>query len=310
MKSALLHKSLTKGYSLVIISLLYFLGVHFLGIEDYYNRELWITMGIQILTAISLLFLSHYFRIIREKSNLPFVFYLLFVAVNPHYFLAWKESLYALIVLCCFFFLFASYGEERPQRQALNIGIFLTAGSLLHPFFYILIPVFIWGLYQFRNLNIKSFLALFCGSLLVYILLFCWCLYMKEPALFIEFIPNWQVFLPELITFNIQDLVPFLFIVIFFIASGINIYMAGISEKIKNHVILSFFFFFSFLIFIFLLIEFQWEMEWKCLLCLSLTILFSHFFSTGTSKTKTFLLILSVILFIGAGIWNLEIIHF
>jgi hypothetical protein len=305
MKSVLLHKFLTRGYSLVIISLFYFLGIHFFSVEDSSGQIFWITVGIQVSTAVFLSFLSHHFRIIREKSHLPFVFYLLFAGTSPGSFLMWKDNLYALVILCCFFFLFKSYEEERPQKQALNIGIFLTGGALFYPFFYILIPVFIWGLYQFRSLNLKSLLAAFCGSLLVYLFLFCWCLYMKDPASFFIFLPDWETFMPQLITFNVQDLIVFLFVITLFIVSGVNIYIAGISEKIKNHVILSFSFFFSFFILILLFVESQWEAEWKCLLALPLTLLFSHFFSTGTSKIKTFLLILSVILFIGAGIWHL-----
>lgn len=304
MNTAKLHNSLTNGYTLFIIALLYFLGIRLCSVEFPGNPDLWITSGIQLLTAFFLLYLVQHFIIIRGKNFLPFILYILLVSVDPSAFFCWKESLYTFCVLMCFYFLFQSYEEECPQRQALNIGIFLTVGAIFHPLFYLLILVFIWGLYQFKSLSFKTFLAGFCGSLLVFVLLFCWCLYQDNPSLFLDFFPDWKVFLPTLFNFNLVNSFLLVYLLLFFISSGVTIYMAGISEKIKNHVILSFLFFFSLFIFILIIIEAQWEMEWTGFLYLSLSILLAHFFSKKTNKLKTFLLIFSVLFFIGIGIWN------
>jgi hypothetical protein len=299
------YRSLTSGYFLLIISLLYFLGIRLWVVGYPGNPDLWITAGIQVLTAVSISFLNHDFRIIREKSLLPLVFYFLFVSVDPLFFLAWKESLYVLCLLLCFYFLFQSYEKDFPRKQALKIGILLSVGMLFHPSFYLLVFLFLFGLYRFKSLNLKTFLAAFCGSLSVYLFLFCWCLYQNEPALFLGYFPDWTVFLSEPIELHLKDLLAFIFSLILLILSGINIYLAGISEKIKNHVILSFLFLFSLFLFILILIEFQWVIEWRGFLNLSLTLLLSHYFMRRTNRAKSVLLILSILLFIGAGIWNL-----
>jgi hypothetical protein len=303
------HRSLASGYFLLIISLLYFLGIRLWVIGYPGNPDLWITAGIQVLTAILISFLNHDFRIIREKSFLPFVFYFLFVSIDPSFFLAWKESLYVLSLLLCFYFLFQSYEEVFPRKQALKIGILLSVGMLFHPSFYPLVFLFLFGLYRFKSLNLKTFLAAFCGSLSVYIFLFCWCLYRNEPALFLDYFPDWTVFLPEPIEFHLKDLFVFIFSLILLILSGINIYLAGISEKIKNRVILSFLFLFSLFLFILIPIEFQWVIEWQGFLNLSLTLLLSHYFMKRINRAKTILLIFSILFFMGAGIWDLKIIH-
>jgi len=299
-----LHQILTSGYSLLIISLLYFLGIRIwkVGLGE---QHLWIAIGLQLLTALSVLFLNHYFRIVREKTFLPPVFYLLFVSIDPLFFLAWKESLFVLCTLFCFYFLFQSYEKECPQRQTLNIGIFLTAGTLFHPSFYILFPLFFWGLYRFKSLNPRTFLAVICGSLVVYLFLFCWCLHQDDPALFLRYFPDWNVFLPEFFEFNLGDSLILVFMLLLLILSGVNVYLADIPEKIKNHIILSFLFFFSLFLFVLMFVEWQWEIEWRGLLNLSSTLLISYFFSLRISRAKVFLLILSVVLFMGAGIWNL-----
>lgn len=298
------HRSLASGYFLVIASLFYFLGIRLLE-DSRDNHELWITAGVQLLVAFSISFLNHHFRIIREKSFLPFVFYLLFVSIDPLFFLAWEKSLCAFCILFCFYFLFQSYKKERPQRQALGVGVFLTIGTLFHPSFYILIPIFAFGLYKFKNLTFKTILAAFCGTLLVYLFLFCWCLHQDNPALFLSYFPNWKVFLPELFKFNFKDWLFFPFLLLLLIVSGINTYLAGISEKIKNHVILSFLFFFSLFLLVLILVEFQWKLEWMGFLNLSVSLLLSHFFSMKVNWVKNLLLILSILFFMGIGIWHL-----
>lgn len=304
MNTAKIHNTLTNGYTLSIISLLYFLGIRLYTVGFPGSPELWITAGIQLLSGFYLLYLIQHFIIIKGKNFLPFVLYILLLSVDPASFSYWKESLYSLCILICFNFLFQSYEEECPQRQALNIGIFLTVGAIFHPLFYLLMLVFILGLHQFKSLNLKSFLAAICGSLLVFILLFCWCLYQDEPSLFLSFFPDWKVFLPTLFDFNLLESFLLVYLFLFFILSGGTIYMAGISEKIKNHVILSFLFFFSFSIFILMIIEAQWEMEWIGISYLSLSVLLAYFFSKNTNKLKTILLIFSVLFFIGIGVWN------
>ena len=299
-----LHRTLTSGYLLLIISLLYFVGIR-VGKIELDNRELWFAAGLQFLTALAISFMNHHFRIIREKSFLPFIFYLLFVSIDPLFFLAWKESLFVLCTLFCFYFLFQSYEEECPQRQTLNIGILLTAGTLFHPSFYFLFPLFFWGLYRFKSLNPRTFLAVICGSLMVYLFLFCWCLHQNDPSLFLRYFPDWNVFLPEFFEFNLGDSLILVFMLLLLILSGVNVYLADIPEKVKNHVILSFLFFFSLFLFVLLSVEWQWIIEWRGLLNLSSALLISYFFSLRISRAKVFLLIVSVVLFMGVGIWNL-----
>lgn len=298
------QRSLSRAYTLFLFALFYFLGIRLLG-ENRLEPELWITAGIQLLTAFLILFLIHYFRIIRENSLLPLVFYLLFVSIDPCFFLAWKQSLYVLCILACFYFLFQSYEEHCPQKHTLGIGMFLTGGAIFHPSFYFLFLLFVFGLYQFKSLNLKTLSAAFVGGFGVLLSLFCWCLYRNDPALLLTYSPDWRAFTPELFDFNLKDLFAFVFLLILLIFSGINIYLAGISEKIKNHIILSFLFFFTVSLLILILIEFQWKMEWMSFLNLSLTILLSHYFSQKLNKGKTYLLILSVLLFMGSGVWNL-----
>ena len=305
MKVKKFHKALASGYLLFIVALLYFIGIRLAGTESTDYSKLWITTGIQLLTAFSLLFFYQGFIAFRGRNLLPFGFYLLFVSLDPSFFYDWQGSLYAPGILLCFYFLFRTYQEKRPQKYVLNMGIVLTAGTLFHPVFYLLIPVFLLGLIRMNNLNSKTFLATLCGGIFVYVLLLCWCLFHNDATMFLGFFPDWTVFRPELLQFQLEEIPIFAYLLILLIFSGTYIYFAGISEKLKTRIYLSFLLFFSLFLFGLVVLESQWIQEWLQLLSFTLSLLIAHFFGLPGKKAKTYFLLLSILFFMGMGIWNL-----
>lgn len=300
-----IHESFLTGYAPVTLIILLFVLFRFIGSEDGTNPELWFTAGIQIITAFSIVYTTQSFLIIRKRSLLPAILFLLFTGTEPILFSSWQTAIFTLVVFFAFFLFLFTYQNEESQGIVLSFSVVITLLSLWWLPALFLFPLFWYGLYQFRSLTVRTFFASLLGYLLTYLFIFTWSVFKEDISLFINLLPNLQFLEFNIYKFDLRNSISILFLILLFILASINIFFAGISEKIKTRTILSFLSAFSFCIFFLLFFQSQWEKEWTSILYLSLSILIGHYFTLAKGRFIPWLMLISVLFFLGIFVWHL-----
>jgi hypothetical protein len=294
-----INKSFVTNRFPLIVTIVIFIVLRFLN-ENWTSTTVWSITLIQIIIAISLLYLNTTFVIIRQRTLLPAFFYLLFIGTDPSFFYDIKGSFSALIIVFCFFFLFATYQKSESQACAFNISILLTVGSFVWSSLLFFFPLFWYGMYRFRSLNIRTFFAGVMGFLMIYLFIFTWSIFKDDLNIFLDSFPNidnlWAV---HLLNFNTKEWIITGFIAFLFILSGVKIFMSGVAEKVRTMSTLGYLYIFSLLIFAFILFQNNWEKDWMPILYIPISFLISHFFTLSNKNWTIWLFFFTIIFFLG-----------
>jgi hypothetical protein len=245
-----------------------------------------------------LLSLSQVFVVIRSRTLLPAFFYLLFAGAFPHYFEDWRGSLLAFDILLCFYALFATYQHRDSQLNAFNISILLTLGSFLWTPMLYFFPLFWYGLYRFKSLNLRTFLASLTGFVIIYLFIFTWSIYKNDEAIFFNSLPvfdlQWHFDWKEI---TLRERIVSGYLTFLFILAGSEIFMSGISEKVRAVTTLSFLYAATVAIFIFFELQVH-DTSWKLIAYMPCALLTAHYFTLSGGKWSGWLFVLTITLFI------------
>jgi hypothetical protein len=243
----------------------------------------------------------------RKRSFLPFSFYLLITISNPVFYNTWLGSISVFCIFLFFFFLFNSFQHYYPQLNALNIALALTLGSFVWQPLLFFFPVLWLGLSRFHSLNFRSFFASIVGFAVIYLFVLAGSIYVGNNAdFFIEKLPDFRILFQfhPFKGFDIWEYIVFGYLFLLFIISGMNIFMTNISETAKTMTTLSFLYITAFIIFVILFLQPQWKNEWASILCLPLSVLIPHLFSIFHKKTICWLMLISILFFIGISVFR------
>jgi hypothetical protein len=253
-----------------------------------------------------LLNLTQRYVIIREKTFLPAFFYLLLAGVNPLYFYDLRGSVAAFLVVLCLLILFDTYQKPLSQRNALNMSLVLTLGSLYWAPLLLLFPLFWYGMYWFKSLNFKTFFASLMGLAAVCLFLFAWSIFKDDWTVFVQMLPDWSALwdfrFPPLVT--VTELVTNIFLGILFVLSVVQIFMAGVSEKIQARTFLSYLSALAAVIAILFLGQNQWEKEWSLILYVPVSLLFAHYFTLAQRLAGMWLFLFTIVFFLSMFAWQ------
>ena len=264
--------------------------------SDWSNIALWGNTLVQIGIAFFLLQLDHIFTIIRRRTLLPVLFYIVLVGCNPIFDLSLRGSLAALLMIVNYLFLFQTYQKPDSQLSALNISLILVLGSLFWPQLLLFFPVFWVGFYWFHSFNLRVFLASLTGIFVVYLFIFAWGIYQNDWRMFSLFLPKpekiFSVSEPNLSYYEWISLGIILFIYIF---AGVNLFIVSISEKIKTISFLKYLYVSSFLIFAMAFVQSEYRSYWESIAYVSIALVLAHYF-TLTNKLYVKILMLIFLL--------------
>jgi hypothetical protein len=273
--------------------------------DNWLSVPLWSATIIQIIIAFSLLYLTQTFVIIRQRTLLPAFFYLLFTGTEPLFFQDTRGSIAALIIVFCLFFLFATYQKPESQIHAFNISLLLTSGSFIWPPLLFFFPLFWYGMYRFRSLNIRTFFAGLMGFIMIYLFIFTWSILKNDLNIFLNSFPGihnlWNI---HLVDFSLKEWIISGFIAVLFILSGVKIFMSGIAEKVRAMTTLGYLYVFSILIFTSFLFQSKWEKEWILILYIPVSFLIAHFFTLSYKNGTIGLFFFTIAFFIGMYGWE------
>lgn len=124
------------------------------------------------------------FVIVRGKTLLPFLFFLLFVSTNPDIFPLRPASLALFFVLGALAELFGSYQSPEQTGRAFNLSVYLSLGSLIWPHLLWMVPLFWFGMYRLHSLTFQNLLTSLLGILTTFGFVLVWCLWKHDYTFF------------------------------------------------------------------------------------------------------------------------------
>lgn len=280
-----IHKNLITNRFILPIAILIICTIRLLeaSTADY------ISVGICLLLDISTLFLilqiDRSSTIIRKRTILPALFYLLLIFAIPDFNNDVSGSLSSFCIVLSLLLLFKTYHKPEYTINFFNLSFVLSCGSLLWPPLILFFPYFLICSFFFRSLTIKSFLASIIGFCTVYLFVGVWFLYKEDTLTTIHLIPDF----PSHISFLLFNTNPnkylFLALLIFLsFISACNIILNERNGKIKTRAFLGALFFLIAMIFAFIFIFPNLENQWLQILIVPVSLVAGHFFSLNTSK--------------------------
>lgn len=246
--------------------------------------------------------------LIREKTLLPFLFYVLFISTNPDFLPLKSTSVGVFCLILAIYQLFRSYHEPEAKSNAYNAALLIAVGSLLWIHILWFLPLFWIGMYSFRTLNIRTFLASLLGIATIYWFLLGWCVWYRDFTPFtIPFIALLKVSLPSAVGMGWLDWIGIAAIALLTTASAINIITHEYEDVLRTRQFLSFLILMTVWAFALFFLYEQASEEFLETACIPAAILIAHFFTVMRGRLVFWTFYSSIVLFIALlfiRIWN------
>jgi len=246
--------------------------------------------------------------IIREKTFLPFPIYILFISANPDFIPLKSTSVGIFCLILALYQLFISYHDEKSVNSAFNAALFIGIGSLLWVHILWFFPLFWIGMYNFKTLNIRTFLASLMGLGTVYWFLLLWCLWQWDFSPFVvPFSALAKVRFLEITGIGLVDWSITIYLAFMTFIASLHIITHGHDENIRTRQYLYFLILFVILSFALFFLYEQSSDEFLCIACMPASILITHFFTVNKGKRVYWGFYLSLTVYIGLSLvrlWN------
>ena len=246
--------------------------------------------------------------LIREKTLLPFLFYALLTSTNPDFFPLKSTSVGVFCLILALYQLFTSYHDPDATDKAYNASLIISIGSLLWIHILWFLPLFWLGMYNFRTLNIRTFVASLFGILTVYWFVFGWCVWEWDFTAFtIPFTSLFKIRFLAVLGTGIIDWIQIVLVAGLKIIGSLKNVLQWDGGKFRTRPFFFFFFVMGILwvgLFFFFL---QSSEEFLGKVCFPGAFLFAPFFLVGRGKYIFWLFHFSVVMFIALlmiRIWN------
>jgi hypothetical protein len=154
-------------------------------------------------------------------------------------------------------------------------------------------------------LNIKTFFASIIGIITVYLFAFVWAVYNEGIQAFVDLLPHYQDLLVlQSFGLTLQDLLVLSLVAVLFIISGFNIFMSGLSEKIRTGTYLNFLYLISICLAVALVLQSEWKINWTLMIYIPVVFILSHFFTLSIRKITSWTLLFFILFFMGMYVWQ------
>jgi hypothetical protein len=223
--------------------------------------------------------------IIREKTFLPFLIYVLLVSSNPAFFPLKATTAGVFCLILAMYQLFISYHDEQATDKAFNTALFIGAGSLFWIHILWFFPLFWIGMYNFKTLNIRTFLASLIGLSVVYWFLLLWCFLRWDFTAFtVPFAALGNIDFLQITGIGLIDWVIIIYLVFLTIIASLYIITHEHDENIRTRQYLFFLIVFALLSFVLFFLYEQSSDEFFCIAYMPISILLTHFFTVKKGK--------------------------
>lgn len=237
--------------------------------------------------------------LIREKTLLPFLFYVLFISTNPDFLPLKSTSVGVFCLILAIYQLFTSYHEPQAKSNAYNAALLIGIGSLLWIHILWFIPLFWVGMYNFRTLNLRTFLASLLGVGTVYWFLLGWCIWFADFTPFtIPFATLFRLNLLMPAGIGLVDWIGILLMASLTTISAINIITHEYEDTLRTRQFLSFLILMAICTFAMYFLYEQASEEFLETACIPASILIAHFFTVMRGRIIFWTFYSSIVIFI------------
>jgi hypothetical protein len=236
---------------------------------------------------------------------LPSFFYLLVMGASPSSYENLPGNILVVGIIISIIFLFQSYQEENSQLKAFNISAILTGCFFIWGPVILFLPLFWYGLYKFRALNLKSFLASLIGILTAFLFLFSWSMYKNDINIFLNEIPNEFSFDFQINYLSIPEWVALVSLIILLAITKVNSLLARSSEKVRTSSFINFLYLMFAYTLILFFVFFNWKANLTPILFAISSMVMSQYFSSTAKKFTMYLLMFCILLPILIFFWKI-----
>ncbi len=251
------------------------------------NRESAYTVGLLLVFGLAYLLLrtNYVLMLIRERTVLPFLFYLLYAGVNPLFVPLNPATAGVFCLLAGIYLLFLSYHDEGAVGNAYKAALFFGIGSLCWIHILCFLPLFWRGMYNFKTWSYKIAAASLFGIVTVYWFVLGWCVWTDDYTLFTHSFA--QLFRFNL--FWIHDLgwidwVSVLLMALATVTAIIHLLAHELEDNLRTRQFLWFFILLATWTLVLIVVYAQSKEELLQILCLPAAVLSAHFFTLVRNK--------------------------
>lgn len=242
--------------------------------------------------------INYMLNLIREKTVLPFLFFVLFMSTNPDFF-SFKSALISVICLLLGMYqLFLSYHNPADCRRTFDWAALIALGSLFWVQIVWFYPLFWFGMYHLRSLSFRSFIASLLGAGTVYWFLLGWCVWIGNFSLFTGTFGSLFDFRVVLFKGGILSLIGIGYMLLLTLVASFNILAREYADNLRTREYLSFLIAFAAWALLFYFLYDYSSEDFLAIACVPISILLGHFFTVGWNKWLSYLFFFTVILFI------------
>lgn len=198
------------------------------------------SFSFNLLNAYLLAQLNNRFTLIRTRTFLPILIFLLLMGTwNDTHIVNGSHFSLTLIILSLFFF-FSMYRNAKASEQAFMGSLLLSTASLIVNPLIFMLPVCWIGFIMFQSFSIRTFLASIFGSIAP------WLIYLACQFIFQSDIDTKMLFSMNLVvginltTFSVARMIYFALLAIIMIIGLVGLYSNAHSDAINTRVNLNF----------------------------------------------------------------------
>lgn len=228
---------------------------------------------------------NYVLTLIREKTKLPFLFYVLFISTNPDFFPLKSTSVGVFCLILSIYQLFTSYHDPKAVEKAYTSFLLIGIGSLLWIHLLWFMPLFWMGMYNFRSLTFRTFLASLLGVATIYWFLLGWCVWESDFTMFtVSFSTLFKVRFLATDGIVWLDWLCILTIALLTVLASLNIIMHDVEDSLRSRQFLSFLIAMSVWAFGLYFLYEQVSEEFLETACVPASILIAHFYTVMRGK--------------------------
>jgi hypothetical protein len=178
--------------------------------------------------------------LVRKRTRLPFMLLLLLISTNVELLPVKEVTIVSICLVFVLYHLFRTCQSPEATGVFFNMGVLTGFAGLFMPQILWFIPLLWVGMYRFRSLSVKSFMALMIGVSAVYWIISAWSLWKRDYSIFVslyEGLTDFKILPAELFQYDRTGLFVFLF---FLLLSFFYVRINMFNNPVRIRRILSF----------------------------------------------------------------------
>ncbi|MDR1373071.1 MAG: DUF6427 family protein [Dysgonamonadaceae bacterium] len=260
--------------------------------------ELWTAAAAHAGIAVTVAVINRKFNIIRSRTLLPAVFFLLLSSINREVYENAVDSLIAFSIALSSALVLGAWQQRNATKQSFTVSVILTVASLFRPPVIMLLPVFWFWFFYLKSWNRRIIPASVLGFAVVYLFIFTWCVWRDEISSFTAWLPRISgavhVNIPA---FSVPEWIFYGTVLLLSVIAGFRLYLVNISESFRTVSSLKCLWTAAVVMFAIFIVQPGSRQYWSLIVYIPLSILLAWCFAAVKSRViKCVFLVLTVVI--------------